>query len=111
MSRVETEQVDPDRNRKWILPAVLVVLILAILIGAFFATHPNVFGGGSTDTPTATPTVQVTATPLAGPTGTPKTGPTGTPGTAPTGTPRPGPTGTPKPTATSTPMPTPTPTV
>ncbi|GAC1442716.1 MAG: hypothetical protein NVSMB52_00190 [Chloroflexota bacterium] len=114
----------PDSNsyRRWLLPALLVFVILAILLGAFFATHPHFFGGSPTNTPTVSPTATATLLPTATParvptktpkpkpTNTPKPGPTGTPKPGPTGTPRPGPTATPRPAPTSTPKPKPTPT-
>ena len=99
---------DGGWNRRWLIPAILALLILVVLAIAFFATHPHVFGRNGTATPTATPVV-ITATPLPK-TATPKPGPTGTPRPGPTGTARPGPTATPKPTLTPTPAPTPTPT-
>jgi len=59
----------PGPNRKWLLPALLVLIILVALAAAFFATHPHVFGGSATSTPTVTPTPRATATPKVGPTG------------------------------------------
>jgi len=116
MSRTTVVRDDvPGPNRKWLLPALLVLIILGALAAAFFATHPHVFGGSATSTPTVTPTPHATATPKVGPTGTPRPGPTGTPRSGgvkpgPTGTPRPGgvipgPTGTPRPGPTGTPHP------
>lgn len=108
----------PGRN--WLLPALLALLVLAIILIAFFVSHPHVFGGGATATPTPTATPQATATPTVPPTATPVKGharATPTPRPAPTTTPRPGPTGTPRPGPTATPRPnpkprpTPTPTV
>lgn len=101
----DTTVVDnPNSGRRWILPVVLALVILAIIAGAFFATHPHVFGSGATATPTATATATAVPTATGIPTATavPTTAPTGTPKPGPTGTPRPGPTATPKPAPTST---------
>lgn len=89
---------------RWWLPVLLVVLILAIIAGAYYATHRNMFGKSATATPRL-----VTATSLPA-TGTPKPGPTGTPRPGPTATPKPGPSATPKPTPRPSPTPSPTPT-
>lgn len=109
--------VEQPSNNRWLLPALLVLLILIILGGAFLATHRNLFASKATPTPTpikitATP-LPMTATPKPGPTGTPKPGPTATPKPGPTGTPKPGsasnppkPTATPKPRPTAKPSPT-----
>jgi hypothetical protein len=90
-------------NNRWLLPAGLVILILLILAGAYWATHPHLFAAKATPTPTAT-SRPATATPRPGPTGTPRPGPTGTP--------RPGatsaPTAAPTHAATATPRPSPT---
>jgi hypothetical protein len=79
----------PNPGTRWWLPVLLVVIIVAIIAGWFFATHPHAFGSSATSTPTATPTSGPTATPQPGPTGTPAPGPTGTPAAsgAPTATP------------------------
>jgi hypothetical protein len=96
VSTVRTIEEDPNRTPRWLLPALLVLLILIILGAAYFATHRNMFGSSATSTPTVSPTpVVVTGTPPPV-TATPKTGPTGTPRAGPTGTPQAGPTATPK---------------
>jgi hypothetical protein len=96
MSTVRTIDEDPNRTPRWLLPALLVLLILIILGVAYFATHRNVFGSSATSTPTASPTpVVVTSTPPPA-TATSQAGPTGTPPPGPTGTPKAGPTSTPK---------------
>ena len=69
--------------------ALLVLVILAIVAGAYLVSHPHLFSSSPTSTPTATPQ------PTPAPTGTPIPGPTGTPVPGPSATPRPGPTGTP----------------
>lgn len=104
MGRTTLEE-SPGPGQRWWLPVILALIIIAVLAGVFFKTHPDVFGGGSaTSTPTAQP---ITATPQPGPTGTPRPGPTATPRPSPTATPKP--TATLTPTPTLTPMPTPTP--
>jgi hypothetical protein len=91
---MSTPDATPPSNRnRWLLPVILALIIIAVIAGAFFATHPHVFGGSATSTPTPTVTPTVTPTPPA--TGTPAPGPTGTPRPGPTGTPQPGPTATP----------------
>lgn len=101
---------NPNPWRRWLLPALLALIVVAILLGAFFATHPHFFGGSPTNTPTAT--VKPTATATLIPTATPakaKKPPTSTPKPAPTSTPKPTNTPRPAPTATQRPAPTPTP--
>lgn len=102
-------------NMKWLLPLILALVIAAIVVGFYFATHHSSGKPKPTRTPTprptATATLKPTARPRPKPTGTPKPGPTGTPRPGPTGTPRPGPTATPRPGPTATPKPAPTSTV
>lgn len=105
----------PNPWTRWWLPLLLGLLIVAIVFGAYFASHPHMFGGGATSTPTATATPRPTATPKP----TAKALPTATSAgaAAPTATSKPAatpkPTATPhpvtKPTATAAPRSTPTP--
>lgn len=92
---------NPNPGSRWWLPVLLVLIIIAVLAIAFFATHPHVFGKSATATPTATATA--TSMPKPAPTGTPKPGPTGTPAPGPTATPLPHPTNTPSASASGTP--------
>lgn len=105
MSQTTIRDPGPD-NKKWLLPLVLVLVLAAIVVGAYVATHHSSGKPKPTSTPTALPTATATLLPTATappkPTSTPKPGPTGTPKPGPTGTPRPGPTATPKPAPTST---------
>lgn len=109
---MDDNTVEQGSRIRWLLPVGLVILILLILGGAYWATHPHLFAAKATPTPTPR---SVTATPRP-PTATPKAGPTGTPRPGPTGTPKPGPTSPPRatskpaPTATRPPTPKPTPT-
>ncbi len=102
---MDDNTVQHSTGNRWWLPIGLVILILLILGGAFWATHPNLFASKATPTPTPR---RMTATPLSA-TATPKPGPTGTPRPGPTGTPRPGASATPKPAPTATTPPTPKP--
>jgi hypothetical protein len=104
VDRTTTVEDTGGPGNRWWLPVLLGLLILAIIAGAFFATHRHIFGASATATPryvTATPK-PVTATPKPGPTGTAKPGPTGTPRPGPSATPKPGPTGTARPGPTGT---------
>lgn len=81
-------------NQRWLLPLGLAILIAAIILGAYLATHHSSSASGkATATSTAKPAA--TATVVAGG-GKSTPGSTGTPRPGPTGTARPGPTGTPR---------------
>lgn len=90
-----TEIIEQDppggNNRRWVLPAVLAAILVAVLAGAYFAKHPHMFGGSPTSTPTVRPTAkpQATSTPkvVAAATATPRPVATSTPRPAPTPTP------------------------
>ncbi|HZS93350.1 MAG TPA: hypothetical protein VFA78_01000, partial [Chloroflexota bacterium] len=93
---------------RWGLVVLLVLIVLAIIAGAYLATHPHTFGASPTNTPTVTPKPKATATPkpasgAGGATPTPTLGKKATPtptasGATPTATPNSGstPTATPK---------------
>lgn len=107
VDRTTTVEGSGGPGNRWWLPVLLGLIVLAIIAGAFYATHRHMFGGSTSATPTpryvtATPKPK-TATPKPGPSGTPKPGPSGTPKPGPSATPKPGPTGTPRPGPTGTP--------
>jgi hypothetical protein len=97
VSTTTVTESNPNPWKRWGLPLVLLLIILVIIGGAYYASHPHMFGTSATKTPTSTPTPQFTATPPASPTATPTLGPTATPRPGPTGTSAAGPTGTPVP--------------
>lgn len=97
--------------RRWWLPVLLALLILAIVLGAYFATHHSrAATPKSTPTPTSTPgataTLLPTATASPRAAGTSHPHPTATPRPRPSATPRPAPTSTPRLTPTAVPRPT-----
>lgn len=105
MSQTRIQDNGPG-NMRWILPAILALVILAIIAGAYFATHRGTSKPKPTRTPVPTKVATSIPTATAPPKATSKPKPTSTPKAGPTGTPRPGPTGTPKPGPTATPHPT-----